>query len=95
MKYLKIDENLFEKIVKNARINLTKEEKEKFIKQLEEILEAFKKIDEAQTSDLKPSFHPQEIKNVFRDDEVKKWEWNPLENTEHKEGKYFKGPRII
>lgn len=95
VEYWKIDKVLLEHVSKIARLELTEEEKKKFVKQLEDILKAFKKIDEVNTAKIKPSFHPIEIKNVMREDEVKVWKWEPLANTKHKEKKYFKGPRIV
>jgi len=91
----KIDKNLVERIAKVARVNLTAHELNEFSKQLKNILSAFKEIDEVDTKGIEPSFHPQELKNVWRDDKVEAWDWNPLENTEHKENKHFKGPKIV
>lgn len=93
--YWKIDEQLVKRVAENARLKLSEHELEKFTKQLEDILKAFKEIDKVDTDNVKPSFHPQEIKNVFREDKAKEWKWEPLSNTEHKEKKYFKGPRIV
>ncbi len=93
--YWKIDEKLVKHIAKIARINLTEKEIEKFSKQLKNILQAFKEIDEVNTSGIEPSFHPQELKNVWREDKAKSWKWEPLDNTKHKEKKYFKGPKIV
>jgi len=90
-----IDEKLVDHVAKIARVNLTEQEIEKFSKQLENILQAFKELDEVDTSGVEPSFHPQELKNVWREDKVKSWKWDPLENTKHKEKKYFKGPKIV
>lgn len=94
-KYWDINEKLVEHVISIARLKLSDEEIKKFTKQLKNILTAFKKIDEVNTTDIKPSFHPQEIKNVMREDKVKKWKWKPLENTIHKEKNYFKGPRTV
>lgn len=93
--YWKIDRKLMEHVAKLSRLKLNEEELNKFSKQLESILKAFKEIDEVNTDDVKPSFHPLELKNNWREDKVEKWEWKPLENTKHKEGKYFKGPKIV
>jgi aspartyl-tRNA(Asn)/glutamyl-tRNA(Gln) amidotransferase subunit C len=93
--YWKIDRKIVKHVADIARLKLTEEEIEKFTKQLKDILDAFRAIDEVDTSSVKPSFHPQEIKNVLREDEVVKWEWDPLGNTKLKEKRYFKGPRII
>lgn len=92
---MKIEKGLVERVSMVARLELTDNEKRKFESQLKDILDAFKKIDEVDTKGVKPSFHPIEIKNVFREDEVKEWKWEPLGNTKHKEGKSFKGPRIV
>jgi aspartyl-tRNA(Asn)/glutamyl-tRNA(Gln) amidotransferase subunit C len=93
--YWKIDKRLVKSVADNARLKLTEQEIEKFTKQLEDILQAFKEIDKVNTDNVKPSFHPQEIKNVFREDKTKAWKWDPLANTKHKEKKYFKGPKIV
>ena len=93
--FKKIDEKLVEHVSKLARLELTKEEIEKFSREMEEILDAFKNIDEVNTEKVEPSFHPQKIKNVWREDKPEDWRWNPLENSRQKENKYFKGPRIV
>ena len=93
--YWKIDKELVKRVADNARLDLTDEEIENFTKQLSDILITFKKLDEVDTKDVKASFHPMEIKNVYRDDKAVEWKWDPLANTKHKEGKHFKGPKII
>ncbi len=93
--YWKIDEKLIDHISKVSRLSLTEKEKEKYLKQLADILKTFKEIDEVDTENVEPSFHPLPLSNVWREDEVKKWKWDPLKNTEHKEEKYFKGPKIV
>lgn len=93
--YWKIDKPLVEQVAKIARLKLTEEEIKKFTKQLENILSAFKEIDKVDTVTVKPSFHPQEIKNIWREDEAKETKWDPLGNTKHKEKNYFKGPRVV
>jgi aspartyl-tRNA(Asn)/glutamyl-tRNA(Gln) amidotransferase subunit C len=89
-----IDRGLVERIAKVARLDLTGDEIEKFTQQLKVILEAFKELDDVDTTGVDPSFHPQELSNVLREDEATPWIWDPLENTEHREGRHFKGPRI-
>ncbi len=93
--YWKIDKALVKRVADNARLKLTDEEVENFTKQLSDILTTFKKLDEVDTKNVKASFHPQEIKNVLREDKAEEWKWQPLANTKHKEEKYFKGPKII
>lgn len=93
--YWKIDKQLVKRVADNSRLRLTDGEIENFTKQLSDILTTFKKLDEVDTKDVKASFHPQEMKNVFRDDKTEEWKWQPLANTKHKEEKYFKGPKIV
>lgn len=76
-------------------MKLSENETEIFTRQLKDVLEAFKSLDEVNTEKVKPSFHPQEISDVYREDEAEKFDWEPLSNTKHKEKKYFKGPRIV
>ncbi len=89
-----IDRGLVERIAKVARLELTEDEIAKFTEQLKVILGAFRELDDVDTEGVEPSFHPQELSNVLRDDEATSWSWDPLENTEHREGRHFKGPRI-
>ncbi len=89
-----IDRGLVERIARVARLELTNEEIEKFTGQLKVILEAFRELDDIDTEGIDPSFHPQELSNILREDKVTPWGWDPLENTEHREGRHFKGPRI-
>jgi aspartyl-tRNA(Asn)/glutamyl-tRNA(Gln) amidotransferase subunit C len=93
--YWKIDKELVKRVAGNARLSLSDDEIEKFTRQLEDVLHAFKSLDKVDTDKVKPSFHPQEISDVYREDKAEKFAWDPLKNTKHKEGKYFKGPRIV
>ncbi len=86
---------IVKKVGKIARLSLSEEEIEKYSKQLEDVLKAFEIIKSVDTSGLEPSFHVKEIKNVWREDKVKKIDWNPLDNAKHKERGYFKGPKIL
>ena len=94
---MKIDKELILNVAKNARLNLTEEEIEEFLPQFKEILNTFSKIDKVKTKDVKASFQPIELKNVYREDEIKKClsQEDALKNTIHKKDGYFKGPKII
>ncbi len=78
-----------------ARLDLSESEIEKFTSQLKDVLNAFKNLDDVDTKNVKPSFHPQEISDVYREDKAEKFDWDPLANTKHKEGRHFKGPKIV
>ena len=90
----KVDRQLLEHLCDVSRLKLSEEELERFTGQLQVILEAFKELDEVDTDGVEPSFHPSELKNVLREDEASPWDWDPMGNTQHREGKHFKGPRI-
>ena len=63
---MKITEETVERVAKLARIELTAREVKKFEKDLNDILAAFKTLDEAPTAE--PSFQPIKLGNVMRDD---------------------------
>lgn len=87
-----------EHVCKLALLELTEEEKEKFSKQLGNIVSYFKKLDDLDTTDVEPTTHPIEgLKNVFREDIPWKSLSNEeaLKNAQHKKDGYFKAPRIL
>jgi len=69
---MKINENDIQKVAKLARLELDPAEREEFSRQLNDIIEYVEKINELDTSGVKPADHIVELKNVFRDDAVKK-----------------------
>lgn len=93
----KIDSAILGKVAKNARLNLSEEEKKIFLPQLQEILDAFSVLDDLDVSKEKPSFQPIGIKNVWREDKVGKCltQEEALSNTNHRKDGYFKGPKVI
>jgi aspartyl-tRNA(Asn)/glutamyl-tRNA(Gln) amidotransferase subunit C len=94
---MKVDKDLIKHVAEVARLNLTEKEIEEFLPQLKEILSAFSEIQEVNTENIKPSFHPIEIKNSEREDIPKEPLSNEiaLKNTKHKKDGYIKGPKII
>ncbi|MFX1377215.1 MAG: Asp-tRNA(Asn)/Glu-tRNA(Gln) amidotransferase subunit GatC [Promethearchaeota archaeon] len=83
---------------KLALLELSEEEKENLSKQLGDILNYFKKLNDIDTSDVEPTTHPIDgLYNVFREDEP----WESLSNEEatqnskYKQDGYFKAPRIL
>jgi aspartyl-tRNA(Asn)/glutamyl-tRNA(Gln) amidotransferase subunit C len=90
-----VSEDVIKRVAKIARLDLTEEEIKEFTKQIDDVLESFKKLEKIDTKDVNPSFQPLEIKNIWREDEVSEWNWDALSNTENKEDVYFKGPRAV
>jgi aspartyl-tRNA(Asn)/glutamyl-tRNA(Gln) amidotransferase subunit C len=83
-------------VAENARINIDDEEAEDFTEDFQEILGMFETLDEVETEDVEPSFHPVKTDSTTRDDEKE----NTLEksqvfqNTGNEENGYFKGPSV-
>ncbi|MDE1833353.1 MAG: Asp-tRNA(Asn)/Glu-tRNA(Gln) amidotransferase subunit GatC [Candidatus Micrarchaeota archaeon] len=92
--YSKIDRKLIDHVCQIARLELDDSERESYIRELGEVLAAFKVMDELQLED-EPAFHPIKVENVWREDEARATEWDPLGNSRHKEGRFFKGPKIV
>jgi aspartyl-tRNA(Asn)/glutamyl-tRNA(Gln) amidotransferase subunit C len=80
-----------------AHIELSDKEKTLFTDQFNEILEYFKKIDEADTEGVEPTYHVLDLENVSRTDKTKLS--LPIEealrNAPKKDKKFIKAPRII
>ncbi len=85
-----------ERVSSLASIQLSKEEKEGLEEDMENILDWFSRLDEIETEDLEPAFHPIELKNEMREDEVEETldEDEVFQNTENEEEGFFKGPSI-
>lgn len=94
---MEVDKELILKVATNARINLKEEEIKEFIQQFKEIIGSFSKLNEVNTDNVKPSFHPIDIKNVLREDVVENClsQEEALANTKNKKDGYFKGPKVI
>jgi aspartyl-tRNA(Asn)/glutamyl-tRNA(Gln) amidotransferase subunit C len=86
-----------EHVARLARLALTEEEKEKFGRQLSDVLEHARVISEVETSDVPPTSHTLPLVNVFREDRSRPS--LPLEevtsNAAWAEDGAFKVPRII
>jgi aspartyl-tRNA(Asn)/glutamyl-tRNA(Gln) amidotransferase subunit C len=80
-----------------ARLELSEEEKEKFTRQLGQVLEHAEKIKSLDAEDVEPTSHAIAMKNVMREDEVRPClsQDEALSNAPSREGGYFKVPRII
>ncbi|MHA1603088.1 MAG: Asp-tRNA(Asn)/Glu-tRNA(Gln) amidotransferase subunit GatC [Candidatus Freyarchaeota archaeon] len=96
-KYKIISQEQIEHVAWLARIELTEDEKRVFTEQLNEILDYFKKIDEIDTSKIKPTFHVIDLVNVMREDKVSPSlsRKDALKNTSQKEDSYIKAPKIL
>ena len=66
---LEIDNETIERVAKISRLRLSPDEEERLLSDFKEILSAFSMLDEAE-ADCDPAFHPIEIDNFLRDDDV-------------------------
>jgi len=80
-----------------ARLELSAEEKERFTRQLGQVLEHAEKIKSLSTEDVEPTSHVIPLRNVMRDDVVEAGlsQEEALSNAPRREGGYFVVPRII
>ena len=91
-----IDKALIESVARNARITLSEKEKERFVKEFAEILDAFSVVAQAPVNDV-ASVHPTPVVDVTRPDTPTTCltQEQALSMTQHKKDGYFKGPKIV
>jgi aspartyl-tRNA(Asn)/glutamyl-tRNA(Gln) amidotransferase subunit C len=89
-----VDAEEVEKVAENARIEIDEEEAEEFADDFEEILDMFETLDEIDTEDVEPAFHPVETESKSREDEEEETleKEEVFRNTGNEEEGYFKGP---
>lgn len=80
-----------------ARLYLTEEEREVFTQQLSQILDHASKIAKLDTSEVEPTSHVLQLRNVLREDKVSKCfsQEEALSNAPKKEDGAFVVPRIV
>ena len=80
-----------------ARIELSDKELDHFTGQLDRILAYVDKLNTLDTANLEPTSRPLEMKNVYREDLVKKSlsASEAMKNAPDKENNLFKVPKII
>lgn len=82
-----------------ARIEVKEEEKEKYLKELNEMIEFVQILREPDISGLKPATHVTSLRNVWREDEVKPCPKDVLEQminaAPQKEGSFYKIQKVI
>jgi aspartyl-tRNA(Asn)/glutamyl-tRNA(Gln) amidotransferase subunit C len=86
-----------DKVARLARLDLSREEKEVFGKQLDQILEYMEQLNRVDTTGVEPTSHAIPISNVFREDETKPSfpRDEVLGIAPAEEGGYFEVPKII
>lgn len=92
-----IDVNTVRHVARIARLDLTDTEIAMFVPQLSEVLDAFSKLSEIDTSGVEPSFQPVPLKNHWREDDIEPSlsQKEALENSRNTSDGFFKGPSAV
>ncbi len=86
-----------EYIAKLARLSLTDDEKIRFQKELEKILDYIDQLKKVDTTGVEPMTHAVPMSNVLRKDEVKPSlsVEEALANAPERYGNFFKVPKVV
>lgn len=85
-----------EHVAKLARLELTEEEKQKFTRQLGDILKYVEMMNEVDTTGVKPMAHAFDFVNVMREDKVvyEQTKRELMKNAPEEENGFFRVPKI-
>ena len=94
---MKVPISEVEKIATLSRLSFSEEEKKQYQHHLEDVLKTAQKLEELDTSNVKPTAHIQGIENVQREDIVEKSMDNDLltKNAPEKENGCFIVPKVV
>ena len=86
-----------EHVASLARLSFSEEEKEKLVRELNEILAYMEQLNSVDTTDVEPLSQVIELSNVFREDTPKPClsREDALKNAPAKNEKFFKVPKVI
>ena len=84
-------------VAKLSRLEITDQETAKYTQQLANILEYVEQLNKLDTSKVEPMTHVLDLKNVFREDELKPSlaQGEVLSNGPELQSGHFKVPRIM
>ncbi len=68
----RISDETIEYVAILAKLELSREEKEKILREMEKMLDYFSKLNEVDTSMIEPMSHLFDLSNVFREDQIEK-----------------------
>ena len=94
---MKITKDTIEHVANLARLNLTEDEKARLTLDMENIISYVDKLNELDTSNVKPTDHVIPVRNVFREDNVEPSysKEKILANAPVQEEGCFKVPKIV
>jgi aspartyl-tRNA(Asn)/glutamyl-tRNA(Gln) amidotransferase subunit C len=94
---MQVDEKLVDHLAHLSRLSFNATEKEAIRKDMEKIIGFVEKLNELDTTGVKPLRHMSEVMNVMRDDELKGSisREEALLNAPINDGEFFKVPKVI
>ncbi|MDZ7766588.1 MAG: Asp-tRNA(Asn)/Glu-tRNA(Gln) amidotransferase subunit GatC [Melioribacteraceae bacterium] len=94
---MSVNKDEVKNIAKLAKLKLSESEVEEFTGDMNKILDYMDKLNELDTGNVKPLYHPLEGTNVFRDDQLKNSinREDALKNAPQRTEEFFKVPKVI
>ena len=94
---MKISKQEVEHVAKLARLELSREETDRYTGQLSNILTYIEKLNELDTANVEPTSHVLDIRNVMRDDVPRESlsQVQALANAPDKASGHYRVPKII
>ncbi|RAJ87546.1 aspartyl-tRNA(Asn)/glutamyl-tRNA(Gln) amidotransferase subunit C [Chitinophaga dinghuensis] len=94
---MEVNDTLVQQLADLSRLEFSPEEKKEFTGDLQRMITFVEKLNELDTSHVKPLLHLTEDYNVFREDQVKPSisREEALQNAPAANEEYFKVPKII
>ncbi len=92
-----IEKKDVEYVAKLAKLELSEEQKDLFLKQLNDILSYFKKLNELDTEQVEPTYHISNSSNPFHEDTLRPSlpQKTVMDLTQNTKDGYFKVPKIL
>ncbi|WP_070120943.1 Asp-tRNA(Asn)/Glu-tRNA(Gln) amidotransferase subunit GatC [Bacillus marinisedimentorum] len=93
----RIDKDQVKHVAHLARLSITEDEAEVFTKQLDNIISFAEQLNELDTTDVEPTTHVLDMKNVLREDNARKWltQEEALLNAPDKQDGQVKVPSVL
>ncbi|GEN46199.1 aspartyl-tRNA(Asn)/glutamyl-tRNA(Gln) amidotransferase subunit C [Alkalibacillus filiformis] len=93
----KISKDQVKHVANLARLSITEQEAEKYSEQLSAIIDFSELLNELDTSNVEPTTHVLEMKNIVRKDEPKEWisKEDALKNAPDQKDGQFRVPSIL
>ena len=93
-----LDQETLQKLLFQAKLRLTEQEREYIASDIKQIVGYFKKLEEVDTTDTMPLFSVRELQNVFRPDEAEDKARSTedfLSNAPETQGDFLTVPKIV